>query len=1138
MPKIKFLLIAMLMAVCHSAMAQGQRVSGTVTDAFGPVMMANVVERDANNRIVTAAVTDMNGNYSIVVRDPKNNTLSASYVGSKTVTKKIGAATRIDFNMVSQTTVKEVTVTSKRRANSGGLSIPKREVSHAQQTMDMAEVEGLSFTSADEALQGKIAGLDIVAGSGNLGSGTQMRLRGTTSINGNKNPLIVVDDQIYDAPDFDAENATDEDYASLLSVNVDDIASITVLKDAASTAIWGSRGANGVIEIKTKRGARGKTRVAYSYKFTGSWQPSSYNLLDGDHYTMLMKEELYNPTQASNATSGIYELNYDANGHPNDWENWNNNTDWVDAVTKFGQGHDHNINISGGGSKANFRISAGYLHQTGTIIEQTLNRFTTRLALDYFVSERIKFMTTFAFTYTNNNKNYSDLLSIAQRLAPNMSIYRQDALGNDTHEYFIMNPSSGVRNPSSTQMDNVRALGNPVAIANMAWSKENVYRINPDFAIQYELMGKEEGKHRLTYKGDVYFDIYANSSPNFYPAELSKNPWTNDNYNRAYNKESNSMGFTLTNDLTFTPHFKNEDWTATMKARYQMYIGKSSQQYETDRRLPTGIEVPTMGAYMQDGSGYTWSSTGESRSQNWSYTGHMSYKSRYSLGLSIRADGDSKFGPENQWAYFPSLSGRWNIIDEPFMEWSRKVVSMLAFRPSWGIVGNAPSSEKLFYEIYRDYGNGYGTSTARAGLAAGSALPASYIESLKLDDLKWETTTSYNLGFNLGLLEDRIEAEFEYYHKRTTDLLMKNVRIPSSTGYSTLAYANVGAMTNDGWELNLNFNNIVKKGKFSASAYVNVSQNYNEIAEMDERVLESANTDWSTGNGNYLPRVQVGNPLGSIYGYRYKGVYQWSYEGAINECLKARNAAAAAGQSFDAEAWYNDWLASGITAPFALDANGKVLMDADGTPKHMKYNYTGLNYEFKGGDAIYEDVNNDGDINQLDVVYLGNSMPKVNGGFGFTLKYDRWTLRTSFNYRFGCKVVNNARMNLESMYTMYNQTSSVNYRWRKDGDITPIPRALYGSNTAYNWLGSDRYVEDGSFVRFQYLQLTWDCPKNLLKTLSLNSLKIYASANNLYCWTKYSGADPEHSTSGWSWAADNAKTPRSKSFTLGLNIGL
>lgn len=1149
------MLIAVLMVVCQAAMAQGHRVSGTVTDDFGPVLMANVVEIDDNNRNVNAAVTDVNGNYSIVVKNTKNK-LRVSYVGSKTVTKSIGSATKIDFNLTSQTTIKEVTVTAKRKSNAGGLSIPKREMSMATQTMDFSEVEGLAFTSADEALQGKIAGLDIVAGSGNLGAGTQMRLRGVTTINGNKNPLIVVDEQIFDAPDFDPENATEEDYAALLSVNVDDIASIDVLKDAASTAIWGSRGANGVISIKTKRGARGKTKVAYSYKFSGYWQPSSYNLLNGDQYTMLMKEELYNPKQANNATTDVYELNYDKNGHPGDWENWNNNTDWVDAVTQFGTGHDHNLNISGGGQKANFRISAGYLYQTGTIIKQTMNRFTSRLALDYFVSDRIKFMTTFAFTYTNNNKNYKDLLGIAQKLAPNMSIYRQDADGNDTHEYYVMNPYSGVKNPSSRELSSVYALGNPVAIANLAWKKENVYRVNPDFKIQYELLGRDDEKSRLTYTGDVYFDITAKSNPEYAPAEMIKATWDNGEYNRAYNYEFNSMGITFKNELVFRPYFTNKDWSAQVLARYEMYTSNSSVQYETDRTVPTGLEISTLGANMLDGG--TTSSTGKGRSQSAIFNMHASYKSKYSIGASLRADGNSKFGPKNKWAYFPSLSARWNIIDEPFMKWSRSVVSMLAFRPSWGIVGNAPSSESLFYELYSQNGY-YGTN-----IGGGSTMQAYTIARMKLDDLKWETTNSYNLGFNLGLFDDKIEAELEYYHKKTTDMLMRDVQTPSTSGYSSMAYINGGSMTNDGWELNVTLNNIIKKGKFSMSANFNVSQNYNELIDMDPVILGTLNKAWVNSNGQYQNYAQLHNTLGSIYGYRYQGVYQWSYEGAQNEYAKVQKYAKDNGQYITPDDFYNqwthgtlpDWAANALqnpnrpadqqlyqggknrTAPFALDENGNVLMNPDGTPKHMVFDYDGVNYEFKGGDAIYEDINHDGEINRYDVMYLGNSMPKVNGGFGFTFKYDRWTLRTSFNYRFGVHVVNMARMELEKMSSTNNQTGTVNWRWRKDGDDTMIPRALYGDNTAYNWLGSDRFVEDASFVRFQYVQLTWDAPKKWVKNVGISNLKIYLSVNNLYCWTKYSGADPEHSISGYSYASDNAKTPRSKYFTLGINLGL
>lgn len=355
---------------------------------MGPIMMANVVERDANNRIVSAVQTDMMGNFSMEIKNPKNK-LVISYVGSKTKVITIGDQSTFNIKLEDEkTTLNEITVKG-RRTGSGGLNIPKKEVTVSQQTFDLSEVEGMAFTSADEALQGEIAGLDIVSNSGNLGSGTTMRLRGVTTITGNAQPLIVVDDKIFDNPDetFDFENPTEEDYASLLSVNVEDIAKIDVLKDAGATAVWGSKGANGVIMITTKRGSRGKPRVNFSYKMTGTWQPKGYDLLNGDDYTMLMKEEYYNPNQSDNATTNIREINYDKSWA--EYENWNNNTDWVDAVTQFGVLQSYNLNITGGGQKAQFRISGGYDHQTGSVIQQKLDRLSTRLVLDYNVSDRI-----------------------------------------------------------------------------------------------------------------------------------------------------------------------------------------------------------------------------------------------------------------------------------------------------------------------------------------------------------------------------------------------------------------------------------------------------------------------------------------------------------------------------------------------------------------------------------------------------------------------------------------------------------------------------------------------------------------------------------------------------------------------------
>ena len=1133
----KVIFTALLGVVCQLAMAQGVRISGTLSDADGPIMMGNVVEVDANNRIVSATQTDFNGNFSMTVKSTKNK-LKFSYVGDKEKVMAIGTQTTFKVTLQPANTVlKEVTVKG-RRGSSGGLMLQKKEIAVSQQTMSMESVEGLAFTSADEALQGEIAGLDIVSNSGNLGAGTQMRLRGVTTLSANANPLIVVDDKIFDNPDedFDFANADEEQYSSLLSVNVEDIASITVLKDAAATAVWGSKGANGVIQITTKRGSRGKPKINFSYKFTGTWQPDGYKLLNGDDYTMLMKEEFYNPTQSATATTNIAELNYDRSWA--EFENWNNNTDWVDAVKQFGAMHDFNVNLTGGGQKAQFRISAGYKHQTGSIIEQQFQQFTTRMALDYNVSDRIRFITNFALTYTNNDKNYegkvngvnhSSLLAIAQNMAPNMGIYRQDANGNDTDEYYLMNRTgTSSQTPydgpySSYELRNVYGLGNPVAIANQAWIQDKTYRLTPDFTIKYEILGTEAEKSRLTFNGRVDFDIFAESKPTYWPASLSNNMWTDSEYNLTTNYEFNRMKIGGRTELVFTPYFKNHDWTATMLLRYEMSTQKSSNQTVIMGHLPNGITSSTVDA----SAGTPSSGNGRANSQNVLYNGHVSYlDGRYSLGFSLRADGDSKFGPKNKWAYFPGVSTRWNLIDEPFMKWSKSVLSMLGLRASWGVVGKAPDKDYLFYNTYNVSAGSYGKGSANlANIAT--------LDGLKLDDLRWEKTTSYNLGFNLGFLDDKYEIDFDYYYKNTTDLLMENVNIPSFTGFSLISYSNVGRMTNEGWEMNFNAKKFIKIGKFSADFGINIAQNTNLLKEMDESCLQSINgTTWdATKRGTYPVRVQLNNSLGSIYGFRYQGVYQYGFDYLQNY----RKEHGLTNEQY--ESWLNEFIASGKTAPIAIGNDGKVIMTNTGEPQRLVYNYSDgtQTYRFQGGDAMYEDINHDGQINALDIVYLGNSLPKVNGGFNLTLRYGPWTLKGRFNYRFGNKVVNLARMSLEEMFGTNNQSATVNYRWRKDGDVTPMPRAMY--NAGYNWQNSDRYVEDGGFVRFQNLQLAYNFDRKLIKSWGLSNLQAYVSLNNLYVWTKYSGIDPEVSARGYNPALDSSKTPRSKQFTATLNIG-
>ena len=1118
--------------------AQDHRISGTVTDEFGPVIGCNVIEKDANNRNVNATITDVNGNFQLAIKNPKNK-LVVSYVGYKTYSKVIGSQTNFQVQLKDANELGTVTVTAKQRFRGDGLSIPKDEVSVATQTMNMEIVDGLAFTSADEALQGQIAGLDIVANSGNLGAGTTMRMRGVTTINGSSEPLIVVNGNIMDVPDAkdtDWSTATEETYSSLLSINVNDIESIDIMKDAAATAIWGARGANGVISIKTKRGKRGKIRIDYNFSLQGNWQPKGYNLLSGDEYTMLMKEELYNPTQNPSATTNINELNYNKSWA--EYNNWNDNTDWVKAVTQTGWNQSHGLTNSGGGEKAVFRISANYDHQTGTIIKQVLNRFSTRLNLEYYVSDKLKFTTEFPLTYTKNQKSYANILGKALSMAPNMSIYREDGNGFDTNEYYIMLPSaekdeygSSISGTSSLQLKSVRDIGNPVAIANLAWNNESTYRITPDFRINYYFLGNDDHKTRLDYEGQVYLDIFSKSNPTYCPGSLSTNGWKDNSYNLYTMDDYNSFQFQTRHQLIFTPKFKNEDIAWMMLGRWELTSGTSYGQNVSERKLPLGAQSPTLPAEISNMS----TSNGEWRSMAGVFSTHLSYKGRYNADFTVRADGTTRFGDNNKWGYFPGMSVRWNISDEPWMKWSRKVLSMLAFRPSWGVNGRTPSSEYLQYAKYAagsQYGNG------------NTLLPSTRVDGLQLSDLKWEKTTSWNLGANLGLFDDMIEADFNYYYKKTNDLLNPGVAISSQTGYTTLAWKNIGSMENKGWEFNITAKKFIKAGKFSMDASFNVAQNFNKITEMDQTVLDGINEDWSADSrGKYFKRIQVGNALGSIFGLRHKGVYQYSYDylenlrrqGYVmegNEKIMIRD-------NNDLVDYLNNrFLPAGKTAPIALNRDGKVITGADGKPLRMTYNSKdgGETYKFDGGDVIYEDVNHDGTINSLDMVYLGNSNPKFSGGFGFTFRYGNWSLRTNFVYRTGFKVVNFARMGVEKMYDTTNQSTAVNWRWRKNGDVTEIPRALY--NYGYNWLGRDRYVEDASFLRFSYVSLSYDVPKKFLKSVGLNTLRFDLSGQNIFVWSKYSGTDPEHANNGWNFASDSSQTPRSKSFTLRMRIGI
>jgi len=1076
-------------------------IQGTVSSKTdGAIIGASVTEIDGNNRIVNGNITDVNGHYVLKIKNSENR-ISFTYIGYVKQIRKIGNSKSINILLEENTqNIKEIVVTAGKRHSEGGYNIPKREIATAMQTIDMKEMEGLQVSSVDEALQGRIAGLDIVSNSGDAGSGTSMRIRGASSINGSSQPLIVLNGVPYEmqvTQNFDYANSNQEQFANLLSINPDDIQEISVLKDAAASAVWGSKGANGVIMITTKKGRTGPTRIEYSYRYTGTIQPQGKKMLNGDDYTMLMKQELFNPAQSSLA-SNVPEYTYDKS-FP-DYENYNNNTDWVKEVTQIGNISDHYLTLSGGGDRATYRVSGGYLSQNGTIIGQTNSRLSTRAYLDYMVSDRLKFTAELSYSYENFNRSYTfdfgdnnspnedlSILGIAYKKMPNSSVYNQDASGNNTSAYF--------RTPTTSTLNSDQLyLVNPVALAMGAKNNVKNYRTLPTFRAQYDFT--DPNKTLLRYNMYVSFDINNDKTTLFLPGAITNYGWTDERYNRAENGDRESVTIQTDNNIAWQPSFENKDHSFLLYGSLQTTEGNSSFQNIINYGLESSnADDASTAGYLKEEK----TERGHWRSMGILGRAHYSYLGRYIFDGTFRRDGSTKFGNGNKWGNFPGVSLKWIATDEPFMAGSKKWLSMLAFRPGWGIAGNQPEFDYLQYSRY-------GNNGSYAGM------PVSIPVSLQLKDLKWETTSSVNYGCDLGFFDDKILMDMNVYFKKTTDMLFKDVVLPNSSGFGKLTYQNAGSMNNNGWEINLYANKIVSSKDFSIDFRFNIANSVNKIVQLDDAILNTYNTNFNYNNGSYLTRIQEGNSFGSIYGFKYKGVYQ-----------------------------YDKYIAgSQEDAPVGRNANGKVITDEKGVPLPMYYNYSkksgGNPYLFRGGDAKYEDVNHDGNIDNLDIVYLGNSNPLFNGGFGPTFRYKNLSCTMTFNYRYGNKIVNTARMLNENMYSMNNQSTVVNWRWRKDGDVTSVPRALY--NYGYNWLGSDRFVEDGSFLRFKYLTFNYSIPRQLLKKFSVDKLNLYLTFENIFVLTKYTGVDPEVGYGSFGISEDKGQTPRAKNLTLGLTIGL
>jgi TonB-linked SusC/RagA family outer membrane protein len=831
-----FLLLFIILFQSLEIIAQTKGViRGQILDAAinDPLPGVNVVELDNQNRIVTGTVTDINGNYVLEVKDIDHK-IQVSYLGYTSQTFLINSRTTINIKLEEKTqNIQEVKIIGKSSSNTiTGVSL--RDQAGAITQVNMDELSGLSTATAADALQGQVPGLDILAASGNPGSGSSIVIRGMGTL-GNANPLIVVDGiaQNIKIQDFNFASADQHDLGQLLNIAPQDIKSVTVLKDAASTAVWGSNGANGVLIIETQQGASGNIKFNYEYKFSTNVQPPLIPLLDGDEYITLQLEEWHN-------NSGIYdipsEIAYDK--HDINFYNYSANTDWIHEITKSSYTHDHFFKLSGGSSKSRYYTSFNYYKELGTTINTAFRRFSVRSNFDYRLSDKMLFTINFSYSNTLREDNPRDIRSMAYIKAPNMSIREHDENGDLTGEYFT--PIVSYQGDGST-------FFNPVAVARLGKNDIKGNEIQNNFVFEYNILDW------LKFQQSVSLSYLNEKGNRFVPASAIGADWLNSSINEAEEQNSMNVRWMSRSQIFFTPFKGNEIHSFTGVLMWEM----EQKEYEwmtlfTHNSASTEITDPAAGSpYGSMASGISQSVLlGVFASLNYKY------KDRYIFNANIRSDGSSAFGVNNRWGTFPSLMAAWRFSEESFMD-NLNFLNEGKLRISWGQSGKGINDPYATYSYYE---------------ASGRYMedPAIVPVQIELANLKWQTVESWNGGIDLELFNNRVFITGEIYKQVTKDLLWETYEIPGSSGFNQLGYFNGGELQNIGWEYYIR-GAIIDKKDLKLSLSFNVSRNLNSFLSFPENFLTVRGS--SIGNGVYPRKAEIGKPIGSFYGFRYLGVY-------------------------------------------------------------------------------------------------------------------------------------------------------------------------------------------------------------------------------------------------------------------------
>ncbi len=1054
----------------NALLQQNKTVTGLVTDKNNePLIGVSIVVKGT----LHGTITDLDGHYKIS-GVPDNATLVFSFAGMKTQEIPV-TSTTIDVTMEEDAIgLDEVVVV-------GYGSVVRKNLTGSVGSVSGAKLEKIPVASAAEALQGKIAGVQVTTTDGAPGAEVHIRIRGGTSVTQSNDPLFIVDG-------FPADNIND--------IPPTDIKSIDILKDASLTAIYGARGGNGVVIVTTKSAKKGKLSVSYNHNSKISTLARKIDVMDPYEFVKIQYESVV----TNNTLREKFRGNF---GPPADF----------DLYKRFGQGNDwqdeilggnpisnmDNLIIGGGTDKLQFSTSITNNVDNGVLLGSNVKRTNVNTKINADISEKLKVLINPRLSYRQDNGAGAD--NVGRGGIIDVLRYR---------------PTNGLRDFSHLPPEDINPdeeayfdYTNPRGDIDQNYRKKDQFEITNQASIEWDilptLIARSEISQYMAFYNEDRFWGY-----------LTSDARSNNNLPLAQigNEKRRKLGWTNTLHYSFSKNNNNFSFLAGQEIHSDVRFYSNNKV----RYMPKEIKPEIAIRNMELGKPYNISSSISSPERLESYFGQANYNfnSKYFLSLTFRADGSTKFAPGNQWGYFPAISGAWIISNESFMA-GQNLFSLLKLRLAIGKAGNNRITDDMWryqYVIETSGGPGWGEASENGAEyyvnAGGNTFPN--------PNIKWETTLTRNLAFDIGMFDSHLSITPEIYWNTTSDLLYQS-NIPTTTGYER-QMQNIGQVTNKGFDLTINADVLQTKNAY-LNANFTLGANKTRIDKLNgtDSIIWTTSPRWSSSDFDYA--LKVGDQLGLIYGYVYDGIYGFD-EFKMNE-------------QYEYE-------------PLPGTVNCDALFGtAPGKPKFKN---------IKDGVDGPDDVNI---VNSNDKKIIGNTNPKFSGGFGLSGGWKHFDFTANFNFIYGFDVNNATRYTLSSFENNRNNYYNVladfdgDKRWRyyeetngdrmvRDSRYVDLYKETNANATLFNPVDIGKkitqsyFIEDGSFLRLQDLTVGYTLPENIVRKVRFSRLRIFVSGYNLFLWTNYTGYDPEVDIqTGLTPGVDYNRYPRSRSYILGVN---